>query len=647
MCGFAGIVDPSGSLEVASLIASVERMAEVLSHRGPDGNGRWVDAAYGVAFGFRRLAIIDRSSAGAQPMISCDGRFVLVFNGEIYNHRVLRADLEREGKRFRGRSDTEVLFTGLQHWGPERMLARCNGMFAFALWDRLERSLVLARDPMGEKPLYYGVVRRSLVFGSELKAIRAFCPAALSVDPVAAQAYFRMGYVPTPRSIYEGVHKLVPGTWLRLQGNEFTRLPEPTPYWGVRDAVEGARADPFHGTDADAVDRLEAQLRASTALRMHADVPVGAFLSGGVDSATVVALMQSESMRPVKTFTIANPEPDFDEAGRAREIAHHLGTEHEEFTVTSPEAAAVIPDMAHVYDEPFGDSTALPTFLLSRLARASVTVSLSGDGGDELFGGYHRHVFGPRLWQQVHVLPRPMVDCLATAVTSVSPAVIDRAYRMVEPVLPRRLRQTAPGSRLHNFAASMTAADLDELHARLSTQWERAAMTRGSDPGSGGGGGSTEWHGSASERLMLLDQLSYLPDNNLAMLDRATMAWGLEARVPLLDRNVVEFSWRLPSDTKVRGSVGKWALRQVLARYVPSPLTHAPKRGFSVDIGSWLRGPLRDWAETLLDPRALANSGVDVETVRGAWRDHLAGRCDAARRLWVVLMFQSWAETRS
>lgn len=651
MCGFAGFFDRSARLTADELRSIALRMAGELRHRGPDDGGGWVDETAGIALGFRRLAIVDLSPQGHQPMSSASGRYVIAFNGEIYNHRELRRELEGVGGErpaFRGSSDTEVMLAAIERWGPADAVRRFVGMFAFALWDRRERSLILGRDRIGEKPLYYGWSGDILLFGSELKALRGHPAFRGEVDRGVLLAYLRSSYIPAPHSVYRGISKLLPGTLLKIRGVG-SQAASPVPYWSAREVAEARSAAPFAGTATEAADRLEHLLRRAVGLQMVADVPLGAFLSGGIDSSTIVALMQAQSPRPVKTFTIGFHEGGFDEAVHARDVARNLGTDHTELYVTPAEAMAVIPRLSGLYDEPFADSSQIPTVLISQLARQSVTVSLSGDGGDELFAGYKRYfkVDGPAY--RLGRLPRIVRQATAEALTALSPDGWDRALDVLRPALPRRLGRYASGERLHKLAELLSDPRHEAVYHCLSSKWSRATrpvlgadepMTRMTDQAC--------WAELSPSilRLMYLDLTTYLPDDIFVKLDRASMGVGLEARAPFMDHRVIEFAWSLPVEMKIRGGLGKWLLRQVLHRYVPRELIERPKMGFCVPIGEWLRGPLRDWVETLLDEGRLRREGIfDPAPIRRKWDEHLRRRSDGHHHIWDILMFQGWLES--
>ncbi|HEX5665503.1 MAG TPA: asparagine synthase (glutamine-hydrolyzing) [Hyphomicrobium sp.] len=647
MCGIAGFLTDRLRADAGDILAA---MAARLHHRGPDEGGMWRDDAEGVALAHRRLAVIDLSSAGHQPMVSADGRYVIAFNGEIYNHLSLRRELDQAGTApaWRGHSDTETILAVIGSFGIDEGLRRLTGMFAFAMWDRQERRLTLARDRLGEKPLYYGWCGDMLLFASELKAIRSHPGWHGEIERGALASYMRLGYVPLPHSIYRGIRKLIPGTYVVISGaGERGVLPEPQTYWSAREAA--ARGEETELSDGDAVDQLELLLRQAVGGQMVSDVPLGAFLSGGVDSSTVVALMQAQSARPVKTFSIGFTEADYDEARYAKAVAAHLGTEHTELLVTPADALTVIPSLPEIYDEPFGDSSGIPTYLVARLARRHVTVSLSGDGGDELFGGYNRYLWGRSLWHRIGHLPLGLRRLAARTITSLPAETWDHLASPLGVVLPRRLRQRAIGDKLHKLAEVMDVASAEDLHRRLiSQQRQSRSIVIGADDA------TATWADAEAaklerydfcERMMFHDLLAYLCDDILTKVDRAAMAVSLETRVPLLDHRVLEFAWKVPLHMKIRNRQGKWLLRQVLYRHVPPELIERPKQGFGIPLDSWLRGPLRDWAEALLDPSRLQRDGyLESRTIGEKWREHLSGRRNWQHWLWNVLMFQAWLE---
>lgn len=647
MCGFAGFLANCNLVDFNSQKA-VRAMCNAVQSRGPDSSGEWIDVDRGVAIGHRRLSIVDLSEAGHQPMLSSSGRYVIAFNGEIYNHLDCRKSTGLEDVKWRGHSDTETLLAGFEVWGIQGTLDRCIGMFAFSVWDRVAETLTLGRDRLGEKPLYYGWQGRGqhayFLFGSELKALKAHPAFAAEISRDALCLLLRHSYVPAPLSIYKGVAKLEAGCLLSVS------LANPEPkvvrYWSaVQVAVTGC-AKPFGGTATEAVVALEDLLRSAIKQQMMADVPLGAFLSGGVDSSTVVAMMQSQSMRPVKTFTIGFNEIDYNEAVHAKAVAKHLGTDHTELYVSARQALDVIPNLPSLYCEPFSDSSQIPTVLVSQLARQQVTVALSGDAGDELFCGYSRYLLADKLWQRLSVLPPASRRLAARCLSSVSPSRWDALLRPVQSFLPHLLRQANLGDKLHKGAKVLAANSIDALYLGLVSHWDDPAsvVICGTEPPTLLTGNAPALDGlNDIQRMMALDALTYLPDDILVKVDRAGMGVSLEGRVPFLDHRVVEFAWSLPQSMKLRNGVGKWALRQVLYQHVPKELIERPKMGFGVPIGDWLRGPLRDWAEDLLDEARLQREGYfRPAPIRQKWADHLSGARNWQDHLWDVLMFQAW-----
>lgn len=645
MCGVAGLL--IGNADGLEGLESVVRcMALAIQHRGPDDAGVWTDIESGIALSHRRLSILDLSLAGHQPMQSASGRFVLVFNGEIYNHLALRTELQaaRNAPTWCGHSDTETLLAGFAVWGVRATLQRAAGMFAIALWDRTERRLTLARDRLGEKPLFYGWVHGAFVFGSELKALRAYPGFDNPVNRDALALYLQHCAVPAPYSIYQDIFKLEPGCVLSLDASNLaSKTAQSEPYWRFIDTVRQGLAAPIQ-SEVEAVSALEAALRDVVTLQAVADVPLGVFLSGGVDSSTIVALMQAQSSRPVQTFTVGFDEAEFDESPHALAVARHLGTEHHEIRVSAADAQAVIPHLPAMYDEPFGDSSQIPTYLICRVARSRVTVALSGDAGDELFGGYNRYYWGPRVWNQMKRIPRRLRCGVAGGIARIPTQAWDALGR----ALPGTHGVALLGDKAHKLGKLTAAASIDALYRSLLTEWPQATelvrgavrlSTRLDDPSLVAGVPEAE------QRMMVWDSLTYLPDDILTKMDRAAMSMSLETRVPFLDHRVVELAWRLPLHMKLRNGQGKWALRQVLYKYVPRELIERPKAGFAIPIGQWLRGPLRDWAEGLLDEARLQREGYfNPEPIRRVWKEHLSGRHDWTSRLWCVLMFQAWLE---
>ncbi|WP_298268350.1 asparagine synthase (glutamine-hydrolyzing) [Geobacter sp.] len=642
MCGIAGIL--------GSRLEILEAMSARLNHRGPDDSGHWSDTNAGVGLAHRRLSILDLSPAGHQPMASPSSRFVIVYNGEIYNHLEIRKELEHSGWeslcRWRGHSDTETLLAGFDAWGIETTLQKSVGMFAMAVWDKAEKTLTLARDRFGEKPLYYGWSGNTFLFGSELKALRAHPCWHGRIDRDALALYFRHNYIPAPYSIYSGIRKLIPGTMLTMQTGSLAAgvLPEPKPYWSMRQMVEASARNPFQGTEREAVDHLENLLSDSIRQQMVADVPLGAFLSGGVDSSTIVALMQAQTDRPVKTFTIGFEENGYNEAEYAKAVARHLRTDHTELYVTPQDALDVIPMLPALYDEPFSDSSQIPTFLVARMTRQHVTVCLSGDAGDELFSGYNRYFVGRALWHRVGWLPPRVRAAMAVKCASISPARWDAFFR----ILPQRFRLGGSGDKLHKLADVLAVDSPETMYRQLVSHWkDPAAIVPGSREPLTVLTDRTAWPNRAdfTERMMYLDTLSYLPDDILVKVDRAAMGVSLETRIPFLDHRVVEFAWQLPLDLKIRHGQGKWILRQVLYRYVPKSLIERPKTGFGIPLDNWLRGPLREWAESLIGEERLRREGfLHHELIRQKWQEHLSGTRNWQYYLWDVLMFQAWLE---
>ena len=653
MCGIAGLL----SQPRTELASTIERMVASIRYRGPDDSGVWCDERVGIGLGHARLSILDLSPEGHQPMSSSTGRFVLSYNGEVYNFTELRSELETSGAKFRGHSDTEVMLAAFETWGIEKSVQRFVGMFAFALWDRDERTLYLVRDRLGIKPLYFGWVGNSFVFASELKAIRCCKDFDSFIDREALSLFMRLAYVPAPYSIYRGIYKLMPGCVLSIgleqvsSRKSFSPSPDdsaaawrPTRYWSARQVAEDGTSVPFLDSESDALEQLEQLLRQAVKLRMVADVPLGAFLSGGIDSSLVVALMQAQSAKPVRTFTIGFHEAEYNEAVHAKNVAAHLGTDHTELYVTAEQARAVIPRLPSLYDEPFGDSSEIPTFLVSELARKHVTVALSGDGGDELFAGYNRYFLGRRLWNQIGWMPQSLRHGMAQGIRAFSPESLSTMFRALKCLVPS---MQSPGDKLHKLADILSLKDPDLMYLNLVSQWKNPSrvVIEGKEPPTT----LTDCRQWASLddftlRMMYLDLVTYLPDDILTKVDRASMGVSLEARVPLLDHRVVEFAWRLPLSLKIRHEgEGKWLLRQVLQKYIPRHLTERPKMGFGVPIDHWLRGPLREWAEDLLDETRLRREGyLHPAAIQKKWAEHLSGQRNWQYPLWNVLMFQSW-----
>ena len=657
MCGIAGLIDTSPATTTADLITAARDMGAVLRHRGPDDDGVWVDASARIALAFQRLAVLDLSAAGHQPFVSHDERFVLVFNGEIYNHRELRRALPAPSAGWRGNSDTETLVACFGAWGVRSTLERVVGMFALALWDRSDRRLFLARDRFGEKPLYYGWVGRTFVFASELGALRAHPGFDNDIDTDVLALYAQYSCVPAPYSIFRRVYKLQPASLLSLacaragdprSAAPFVPVSEPgfslERYWSLANVAQSGFATPL-ADEREALERTETLLRDAVRLQAVADVPLGAFLSGGIDSATIVALLQAQSARPVRTFTVGFAESGFDEARFARDVAKHLGTEHTEFYLSPQQVRAVIPQLPELYSEPFADSSQIPTYLISRVAREYVTVALSGDGGDEIFGGYNRYLWAPRVWKALRCVPVPMRRQLGARLGRVPPAMWKGLERLVG--------DAAGVSRLSEKAQKMadrlsSADDLNRLYRALVVNWpdDRLVPTAERLPTVLDDAQLLPRSIEPEHQMMFLDALTYLSDDLLHKVDRASMGVSLEIRAPFLDHRLVELAWRLPLKMKIRRSQGKWVLRQILMRQLPPTLIDRPKMGFAVPLEVWLRGPLRAWAESLLSPARLHRDGYfDAEKIAQCWSEHVTGMRNRLPELWPVLMFQAWVQT--
>ena len=636
MCGLAGIVSfDGGNPDRLKEIAS--KMAGELFHRGPDGVGIWGDKGGFAALGFRRLSIIDLSETGHQPMISQDGRYALVYNGEVYNFAELRSELLLKGHRFNGSSDSEVVLSACQQWGVIEACKRFNGMFALAFWDSLERKIYLARDRMGVKPLYWGKFGKRTVFASELKALRKvpWMPVELNLE--ATCAYFRYGYYPAPTTVYKGIKKIMPGQVLEISETNETA----TQFWSLAEVASRGVENSFNGDEHDAVAELDRLLRQSVSSRMVADVPVGAFLSAGIDSSTVVAMMKmSSNSETVKSFTIGFEQTEYDESVRAREIASHLKTDHHELIVLEKDVIDIIPNLSLWYDEPFADSSQIPTALVSQLARSHVKVSLSGDGGDELFYGYDRYFAGAGLSNQLSRIPEPFRRILSKLIEGAS----DRQLSALLKVLPAGMRPNRGVEAMRWFAGPL-GMNATEIYRQMISLWVNpAAVMNGTVEGHGTGWENVPDNiGTKMHNLMpYLDGMTYLPDDILTKVDRASMAFGLEAREPLLDYRLVEFAWALPHSMKSRDGTGKWLLREVLKNYVPTELTNQPKMGFALPIGGWLRGPLRDWAESLLFDVSSDDGLLEKSIIESTWRGHIEGNVGLEAQIWTILMFRSW-----
>jgi len=648
MCGLAGFLTLSGALESDEFKSILKCMTDTIIQRGPDAEGYWINEEQGIALGHRRLSILELSKAGAQPMQSACGRYVIVYNGEIYNHLALRNELKTTSQ-WRGNSDTETLLEAISQWGVSRALQRSNGMFAFALWDKKEKKLILARDRMGEKPLYYGWQGEgkyiTFLFGSDLAALKRHPTFINEVNRDALALYMRHNCIPAPYSIYKNIYKLAPASILEVSLQD--RQPKIQNYWSLLEVAENGVKNPFNGTEKEAVDELEAVLKKAVNQQMLSDVPLGAFLSGGIDSSTIVSLMQSQSSRPVKTFTIGFNNDDYNEAEHAKAVAKHLGTEHTELYVTPQQALDVIPKLPKLYSEPFADSSQIPTFLVSQLARQHVTVSLSGDAGDELFAGYNRYIQTHNQWNKLSYLPLPLRKTLSKSIYGIAPKQWNTLINPLQKALPQSLQLSNFGEKIHKAAGVLSSKDIEEVYLKLVTHWQPNEIVLGAtEPNTYLSGNMPNIDRLNSvERMMFLDSITYLPDDILVKVDRAAMGVSLETRTPFLDHQVINFAWQLPFELKLKNGVGKWALREVLYRYVPKELIERPKMGFGVPIDTWLRGPLKDWAEELLDENQLRQQGFfDPLPIRQKWLEHLSGRRNWQHHLWDVLMFQAWLE---
>ena len=644
MCGIAGFIVAQAQSN-DWLAKSAKAMGTAMEHRGPDAGQEWVDSSAGLAFAHRRLSVIDTSPSGAQPMVSASGRFVICYNGEVYNApdilAAIEPDLTSAGIKLRGHSDTEIILEAAELWGVRKTCEHLNGMFAFALWDQQHKQLWLARDRLGIKPLYVTTKRSpngpAFCFASELKALKALPDLELSIDRDAVAEYLRLNYVPAPKSIYEGVEKLPPGCLLQLDADGHVLSKEL--FWSLAKVVEEGQTELFKGSLQDATNALEQLLGDAVSRQMVSDVPLGAFLSGGVDSSTVVALMQKASSRPVNTYSIGFENADFDESADAKRVAAHLGTDHHELYVTPQQALNVIPNLPQIYDEPFADSSQIPTALLSKLTRQHVTVALSGDGGDELFAGYNRYTKAVSLSRKLNTAPSFLLPLLKALLERPSQQAWDTLFRL----MPRSFRPAQAGEKIHKFA-SIVGKSGDDIYSQLVSHWnepEKVVI--------GASKSTHRLHSTALpqllDRMRYMDTMTYLPDDILTKVDRATMASSLEARVPLLDHRVVEFAWSLPTEMLIEKGAGKRVLREVLYRHVPASMIERPKMGFSVPIGEWLRGPLRDWAENLLSEAHFARHGLlRPDAIRQKWSEHLRGQRNWQHDLWSVLMMNAWIE---
>lgn len=644
MCGIVGFYNPSLNYSDEELKKYLSNMSSTLIHRGPDNHGIWTDCNAGISLGHRRLSILDLSPEGHQPMASASERYIITFNGEIYNFKVIRRELERLGVIFRGHSDTEIMLAAIEEWGLTSAVTRFVGMFAFALWDRKTNLLHLVRDRMGEKPLYYGWSNNTFIFASELKAIKVHPDFKGEIDRDALTLYLRHCYIPSPYSIYKGIYKLPPGSILTVETSNPTAKPKS--YWSVLAAAEKGISMPFSGTDTEAIGLLDSLLRDVIKQQMIADVPLGAFLSGGIDSSAIVALMQSISSQPVKTFTIGFNEEGYNEAQHAKKVANHLGTNHTEMYVTAQEAIDVIPKLPTLYDEPFSDSSQIPTYLVSLLAKQHVTVCLSGDGGDELFYGYNRYFIAQRIWNKLSRIPFPIRYPMSALIKAVPISFWNNIFGWMSPLVKKYSRTGNVGDKIHKLADFTGINNFVMLYKMLISHWKDPSelVINSTEPNliiDQPKGVTCGEHNF----MMFLDSTTYLPDDILVKVDRASMGVSLESRIPLLNHGIVEFSWSLPFSMKYRDGQSKWLLRQVLYKYVPKEIIDRPKMGFGLPIDGWLRGPLREWAEELLDEKRLRAEGFfNPEPIRLKWREHLEGSRNWHYYLWDVLMFQAWFE---
>jgi asparagine synthase (glutamine-hydrolysing) len=643
MCGLTGFIWNSDS-KISHVARSLDLMTDAINHRGPDSEGSWIDEKDCISIGHKRLSVLDLTSAGSQPMFSNSKRYVIAFNGEIYNHNTLRSLLNKE-MVWNGHSDTETLLACFEHWGVDKTLENLVGMYAIALYDSVEKVLYLVRDRMGEKPLYYGWNNGVFLFGSELKAIKSFPGFSGVVDRSALALYLQYDYVPAPFSIYKGIKKLPQGSYIKIKMNsgrwDSKQILDPIEYWSLKDvALSGQSNTSKKSNEHKLIDKLDDVLSESIEQQMISDVPLGVFLSGGVDSSLVASLMQKNSMDKIQTYTVGFNERSYNEAEYAKKVALHLGTEHTELYVSPEQAIKVIPKLPLIYDEPFADSSQIPTFLVSEMAKKHVTVAISGDGGDELFGGYNRYTMACKIWKNVEKTPFFVRKALSKGITSVSPRMWDN----LGSIIPQRLNIAHPGDKAYKFADILLASEIGDVYNRLVSHWENSCdivigCNNINKP-------IYESHFINDEHnMMFLDSVTYLPDDILTKVDRASMASSLETRAPFLNHKVVEFAWNLPLDIKIRDSKGKWIVRKVLDKYVPNKLIDRPKMGFGIPIDSWLRGPLKDWAESLLDESRLKSEGFfHPEPIRKIWAEHLSKQGNWHHHLWSILMFQAWLE---
>ena len=644
MCGIAGFYSLCNSRD--NFDRNLNCMINKLEHRGPDHKATWFDLNSGIALGHNRLSIIELSEYGHQPMISYCKKYVIIFNGEIYNHKLIRSRLPKS-IRWRGNSDTETLINAISFWGLEKTLSNIVGMFAFAIWDRNQEKLTLVRDRLGEKPLYFGYKKNTMLFSSEIKSIEAFPETSFNIDRNSLEQYLRFGYIQAPNTIYEGIYKLPPGNLIEFSKNDIREglIPKSSKYWSFELITKQQESDLFLGSDIQAIDQLENLLKNSISGQLLADVPVGAFLSGGIDSSTVVSIMQNQSSNPINTFTIGFEEFEYDESKSARKVASYLGTNHKELFVSPDDALSIIPKLSEVYDEPFADVSQIPTFLISKFASENVKVCLSGDGGDELFCGYSRHSYGPKIWHLLRKIPFSLRKVFAIFIQKVPPSTWDNFYYFCEIFLPKYLKVNFPGNKLYKISDLITYDNLYDVYLSLISSWDSSEniVLKTNYSKFSNSFEFSEFKLNDNHQLMYLDSINYLPNDILVKVDRAAMASSLETRIPLLDHRVVEFAWKTPLEMKLRNKQSKWILRQVLKRYIPENLVEGPKKGFDVPIAKWLRGPLKDWANELLDEKMINSQQYLLSSqIRKKWNAHLSGKYDWSKQLWTVLMFQAW-----
>ncbi len=645
MCGITGFI--SFDLDNESIKKTIISMSKKLIHRGPDDDGLWIDYEVGIALSHRRLAIVDLSSAGHQPMFSICKRFCIILNGEIYNHISIRKQLPKSLK-WKGHSDTETIINAIAHWGIQKTLEKIVGMYAFALWDRKERKLTLARDRMGEKPLYYGFSNSSLLFSSELKALNAFPSFSAEIDKTILGTYLRFGNIPAPYSIYKEIYKLEPGMYLEFHMNDISKksIPKPTNYWDINSIAYERKINPFVSSDSDAIEFLDLLLKKTISEQLLGDVPIGAFLSGGIDSSSIVSIMQNLSSNPIKTFTVGFNEHDYDESFKARSIANYLGTSHNEIIFSSNDALQIIPKIPTIYDEPFADESQIPTTLISEFSSRSVKVCLSGDGGDELFCGYNRYLAGPKIWKLIKILPPILRKFISRFIYYFPISSWDNFYKFFKAVIPNYLQINNPGIKIHKISNILNAETIYELYLCVISSWQDSneiLIDKRDKFNQAQFLFTSKEKMDLQHQMMLMDAKGYLPNDILVKTDRASMSSSLETRMPMLNHKLIEFAWSIPLSMKMRGNRSKWILRQVLNKYLPKKIYQGPKSGFAVPIGDWLRGPLREWAEDLIDPNLIYSQNFfHSEHINKKWKEHISGKRDWSSQLWTILMFQSW-----